>query len=202
MSDLNAEYCFVLKDSDESIPVLTPDDDTANKPYSSEVLPPLAKPLMFFNGALDYQRNLGLDPRDPPPDVLFDGADFMVNGSLRRELQALELPGVAIQPSIFVDHKGDWHEDYWFVTFLQMFDCWDRKASEFDPVPVELLGSRMYEVFRYSLDVDLLKSTPVEVRRLFKMGGTTVGFVLAHKSIWELFRRSGVVLVPVSQYGG
>lgn len=201
MTVLDSDYCFVLKENNPFIPVLTPDDDTGNKPYGSEVLPSLGKPLVFFNGALDDQRELGLEPPDPPPDVLFDGSDLMVAGSLRRELLALKLPDVAIQPSIFVDHKGNWHEDYWFVTFLKTLDCWSRSASDFDPVPVELLGTKLYEVFRYSLNAQLLAKIPLAARRLFKMGGTTVGYVVAHKSIWSHFRRSGAVLVPVDECG-
>lgn len=201
MSILDSDYCFILKENNPSLPVLTPDDDTGNKPYGSEVLPPFGKPLMFFNGALDDQRQMGLELPELPPDVLFDGSDLMVAGSLRQELLALKLPDVAIQPSIFVDHKGNWHEDYWFVTFLKTLDCWSRSASDFDPVPVELLGTRLYEVFRYSLDTQLLVKMPLGARRLFKMGGTTVGFVVAHRSIWNLFRKSGAVLVPIEEYG-
>lgn len=201
MAALDTEYLFVLKDQDESIPSMTPDEDTSRKPYDSTLLPQFQKPLVFRNGAQGYQRAGGIQARSPPPEVLFDGADVLVSGLIRAKLLGLKLPRVAIQPAIFIDDKDGWHEDYWYLTFLSMLDCWDRTASVFDPDPLEVFGVLAFGVYQYVLDRAVLEAIPLEARLLFKMGGTTTGFVVVHESIADIFRKSGVVLVPVADYG-
>jgi hypothetical protein len=200
MTKFDSQYYFILKDRDERMPEMTPDEDTSRKPYTSEQLPLHTKPLIFYNGSLDYQKHDRTTPIDPPPDLLFDGSDILVKDALREKLLPLEIPDLAIQPAIYVDHKNNWHEDYWYLTFLQLFDCWDRDNSTFDPEP-HTFGGMRYEVDIYSLDDELLDKTPLESRRLFKMGGTTEGLVVAHSSIAKHFRLSGAVLVPISDFG-
>lgn len=195
------EYYFVLYDRDERDPIATPDKDTANKPFESEVLPPFDRPLVFFNGARDYQKANGISPLSPPPEILFCGSDLLVKTALQKALVPMKLPGLAIQPAIFIDDKGDWHEDYWYLTFLSMLDCWDRTTSTFFPDRVQMDGIQAHSVHTYSLNEQVLSELPLESRLLFKMGGTSDGFVVAHKSIVDLFRRPGSAIVPVADYG-
>jgi hypothetical protein len=140
-------------------------------------------------------------PRDPPPDLLFHGSDILVKDALREKLLSLEIPNVVLQPAIYVDHKDGWHEDYWYTTFLELFDCWDRTASSYRPKPVEIDDVRLYNVREYSLNDELLEKVPLDSRRLFKMGGTLDGDVVVHVSLAENFRLSGAVLIPIAEYG-
>ena len=199
MNAFNKEYFFILLPGDESIPRLTPDEDTVAKPYQWEVLPIGGKPLIFYNGAYDWQRDRDIIPRDPPPDVLFDGADLVVIDRIADALRDWEIPNLAIQPAIYIDHKDDWHENYWFLTFTKMFDCWDRNESKYDPKP--MTDPLRYFVDVYSLNEGLLQKTPLAERRLFKMGGTSMGFIVAHQSIVDLFRVEGVDIVLITDYG-
>lgn len=200
MGKFDEDYFFILKDPDERMPEMTPDEDTSRKPYTSKLLPLHTKPLIFYNGSLDYQKHNRIPPIDPPPDLLFDGSDILVKDDLREKLLPREIPNLAIQPAIYIDHKSNWHEDRWYLTFLELFDCWDRNNSTFDPEP-HTFGGERYDIDTYSLNDDLLGKTPLESRRLFKMGGTTVGFVVVHFSLAAHFRRSGAVLVPIAEYG-
>lgn len=197
----DSQYYFILKDRDERLPSLTPDQDTARKPYTIEQLPLHTKPLVFLNGAFDYQKSNQISPTDPPPDILFGGSNLLVKDALREKLLPMEFPHLAIQPAIYIDHKNNWHEDYWYMTFLQRLDCWDRNNSTYDPDPVDFDKEKLYEVYTYSLDDELLDKTPIESRKLFKMGGTLDGFVVAHFSVAKHFRLSGAVLVPIAEYG-
>ncbi len=159
------------------------------------------KPLIFFNGASDFQKSNHIRPSDPAPDILFSGSDVLVKDEVRDKLLPLEIPNLAIQPAIYIDHKNNWHEDYWYLTFTELFDCWDRERSSYRPKPIDFDGVKIYNVRQYSLNDDLLDETPLESRRLFKMGGTLDGFVVVHVSIASWFGLSGAVLVPIAEYG-
>jgi hypothetical protein len=200
MNAFNKEYFFILLPGDERIPSLTPDEDTVEKPYEWEVLPIGGKPLIFYNGAYDFQKGNRIIPLDPPPEILFDGNYPVVIDRIADKLRDLEIPNFALQPAIFIDHKNNWHENYWFLTFTAKFDCWDRNHSEYSPKPVDTDPIR-YSLYTYSLNEELFQKTPLVERLLFQMGGTTDGFIVAHQSIVVFFRVDGVDIVPLTDYG-
>lgn len=189
---------FILREAEnDAIPEMTPDAATANLPYSRRVMPAGGKPLMFHNGLLDWQKRRGVTPLDPPPGVLFDGTAPLVDDERAEKLQALSLPNIALNAAIYIDHKDEWHENYWYVAFLEKFDCWDRELSETpdppdDPAPV---------LDKLVLDDALLDRTPLEQRLLFKLGGNALGKVIAHYSVASIFKSSGSMLIPVPEYG-
>ena len=214
MNTLNKEYFFVLQPDDERIPFLAADKDTTTKQYDWEIMPIGMKPLIFHNGIIDIQEEKKINPVNPPPEILFNGSNLVVIERIADKLADLEIPDLAIQPAIYIDHKDDWYENYWFLTFTTRFDCWDRKNSEHGSKPVGAKPSShkvhtytidnlqpMYSVYTYSLDESVLQETPLKDRRLFKMGGTMDGFVVAHKSIVDLFRVKWVDIVPIEDYG-
>lgn len=201
MSALNSEYYFLLKQQDDRIFGITPGDDTVKQNFGFERMPVGSKPLVFHNGNLDWQIANRVKPMNPPPDILFSGSDVLIKDQVREAIWSLELPNLAIQPSIYIDHNSKWHENYWYLTFLELFDCWDRKNSIYRPKPIDVDGNLIYNVRQYSLDDDLLEKTPIDARRLFKMGGTLDGMVVVHQSLAKYFRGSGAYLVPIADYG-
>jgi hypothetical protein len=200
MNDFNQEYFFLLPSGDESLPELTPDKDTSTKEYSYKVQAIGMKPLIFRNGLLDLQVERNIVPIDPPPEVMFDGSNLVVCNEIAEKLRDFEIPKLAIQSAIYIDHNKKWHENYWFLTFTFKFDCWDRKNSTYAARPLDT-EPPSYEVYTYSLNERLLRDIHLPARRLFKMGGTTDGFVVAHESLADLFRVPGVDVVPIGDYG-
>jgi hypothetical protein len=200
MSTFDKDYYIIVLHDDDTIPELTPDVDTVKKPFTYAVLPLGGKPLIFENGALDWQMGRNVTPMDPPPSVLFYGAHLIVHDEIAGKLRDMELPNLAVQAAIYIDHKKKWHENYWFLTFTAEFDCWDREHSDYDPEPISDTDPPMYEVSKYSLNEQLLEKTPLSERLLFQMGGTTVGKKFVHKSIADIFRVEGVDLVLVEDY--
>jgi hypothetical protein len=200
MTVFSKEYFFILQPEDERLPDLTGDEDTVAKQYDWEIQPLGAKPLIFYNGAYDFQKRKHITPTNPPPEVLFNGSNLMVIDRIANKLWDMEIPNFAIQPAIFIDHKDNWYENYWFLTFTTRFDCWDRQDSTYEPEPSGTVPP-LYEVYTYSLNEELLQKTPLVERRLFKMGGTSDGFIVVHKSIAGLFRVKGVDVVPIADYG-
>ena len=199
MPKFDNEYFFIHSQPDERIPVMTADMDTGARPFRSSRLPPGEKPLIFHNGYYKTQRENGVRPMDPPPEILFHGSDLMVKSELREKLLPYEIPNLSMYPAIYIDHKDVWHEDYWFLTFLEKFDCWDRQNSKYNPEASPMRGA--HYVYRYSLNDELLEKTPLEDRRLFLMGKTMLPLITVHSSIASLFRRSGADVVPLLDWG-
>jgi len=200
MSQFDHEYFFVERPNNECLPILSPDKDTVAKPFRYEKLPLGQKPLIFYNGLLEDCLKNGLMPIDPPPDVLFSVGDLVVREHIAKKLDDLEIPNLAIQPAIYIDHKKKWHEDYWFLTFTKKFDCWDRKHSKYDPEPA-YGDPTTFDVYVYSLNAELLQKTPLQERLLFKMGGSMIAPIVVHESIAGLFRMEGVDIVSVADFG-
>lgn len=209
MSEFNSQYFFILQPRDDDkvvdvLPFLTPDESTAKLPFQYEVLPVGTKPLVFFNGLQEMGKRYGYSFVKTPPPVLFAGNHPLVSGEIREKLLKLELPNVALQPAIFIDDWGKWHEDYWFVTFLSRLDCWSRKDSEYEQgiEPIRLGGFELYQVYRFSLDDDVLKNVPKNERLLFQMGGAQEAFPVAHQSVAAIFASggAGVQVLAISDY--
>lgn len=201
MQDFNKEYYLIVMDMDERNPSMTPDEDTANRSFSYQELPLGTKPLIFHDGALDWKLRKGIAPLKNPPELLFCGTDVLVQDGLREKLLDMEIPNLALQPSIYIDHQDQWHENYWYLTFLERFDCWDRKASDYEREPITIGNVALYSVYEYSLNQELLAKTPLKDRLLFKMGGTSPAPVLAHVSVAKYFNKSGAIVLPVTEYG-
>jgi hypothetical protein len=197
MSKFNKEYFFLNRTDDDRIPILTPDEDTVAKSYSYKVLPMGQKPFIFYTGALDLQRERQIEPADPS-DVLFSGSDVLVREKIADKLwEEYDIPNLAIQPAIYIDHKNKWHEDFWFLTFTDEFDCWDREHSTYEPD----IGPPDYGLYTYSLNEKLLNDTPLVARLLFKLGGTFDGLLTVHESLADLLRVEGVDIVPITAFG-
>lgn len=197
MSDFNSQYFFLRRSKDETLPRVATDIDAG--PYLLEPYTPGDKPLMFKNTALEFQLEHGIRPTETPPDFLFEGCDVLVKTTTRNELLAYEIPDLSIYPAVYVDHNDVWHEDYWFLTFLNEFDCWDRERSVYNPEPLSILN--VYNVRCFHLNEKLLRETPIENRQLFKMGGALDEMIVVHSSMADLFKGTGATLVPISDYG-
>ena len=198
MTTYNADYFFIRKPKErEDIPSLTPDNNTVNRHYSYEKEAEGSPPLVFFNGAKDFQQNKGITAIQPS-SVLFDGVDIAVTTDIRRELLKLTIPDMYTHPAIYIHDDGEWHENYWYLTFEKPFDCWDRENSDYDPEPDGFGDETYYEVTHFSLDSERLNNIPLNQRLLFKMGGASDAFITCHKSIKHLFECEGVRLVAIA----
>ena len=186
------EYYFICKPKDnDQLPSLTPDKDTANRHFRFEALPLGQAPLRFFNSW--KADNLAKGIKSLAPAVLFDGADLVVNDKIRERLLNYEIPNFHIYPAIYIDDKDHWHEDRWYLTFTERFDCWDRNTSDYNDKGGVHSGDQVYyNVFTYKFNEELMRKTPLEQRLLFKLGGTLDAYIVAHVSvITKLFGAPG-----------
>ena len=146
-------------------------------------------PLVFTNANKDENTAAGIVAETP--DVLFSGMSVLVRTPIRDKLLLADIPHLSMHPSIYIDDSDKWHEDYWFLTFTQEFDCWDREKSEFDDEPMKAPHAELFQVYSYRMNSDLLAKTPLEARLLFKMGGDVHGYICCHKSLRSTFSAGG-----------
>lgn len=204
MSDLAQQYFFLIRPDNEALPYLQPTDETANLNFRFEQMPLGMKPLMFFNGIADMQKENKIAPLKSLPDILFSGTDLVVRDRIREKLLKADIPNLAPQASIYIDEKDKWHEDYWYLTFTDRLDCWDQDRSDYRGKPLTIGGMDLYSVYEYKLDEDLLAKTPLKDRLLFKMGGVNPAPVTVHKSLAGFFRTgsdAALQVVAVEEWG-
>jgi len=204
MSNYDLDYFFLRQPKgNEKLPFLIPDASTEDRKFRSNRQPLGSPPLFFHNAWRAEVKKRGVHTIVPP--VLFSGADIIIATEIRNKLLALELSGLSLHPAVYVDDQDIWHEDYWFVTFTEELDCWDRATSYFEEEvePVTVGGETLYQVYEYRLDAKILDAVPLERRLLFKMGGTLKGMVVCHKSLIKIFTPSanaGLDIVGILDY--
>lgn len=202
MNHYDNEYFFVRSDDDnERLPFLTPDTNTSERRYAECPPQPGTAPLIFSNGWKDEFAARRV--KEDVADILFEGVNFIVRDHIRERLLALDLPHVHLHPAVYIDDRGDWHEDFWFVGITNDFDCWDRHNSTYNKKQMVIGQDTLYSMYTYSLNAALLDRTPLRERLLFQMGGTVDGLVTCHQSIASIFRgdgKSGAVTQGILDY--
>lgn len=203
MNKYDQQYWFIQKADNDSLPSLTADENTEDRTFSYEKQPVGSPPLFFFNGAKDYQKKLGIPSVKMLPNILFDGSNLVVRSRIRETLLNYDIPNLHMHPTIYIHDDGKWHEDYWYMTFTEQLDCWDRQNSTYEPEPLEMGGFKLHSVYTYSLNQELLDKTPLEQRLLFEMGGTQDGYTVCCQKLLRLFQgdgKNGAKLTPIHEY--
>lgn len=205
MNKYDQQYYFIDRADNDSLPDLTPDTNTEDRTFRYERQPVGTPPLVFFNGGLEYAKKLGIRSLKELPDILFDGSNPVVGSDIREKLLTYDIPNLYMHPTVYIHDDGKWYEDLWYMTLTERFDCWDRRQSEYeqDDPPIRLGGFELYQVYKYSLNEELLDKTPLEQRLLFQMGGTLDPFFVCHQKLLGIFqfgRTSGVKLTSIAEY--
>ncbi len=202
---INDDYFIICQPREDDkrhdlLPILGPDEDTAKLRYRTEPLPVGHKPLIFDNAAKQMFQRRGYTTIKNPPDILFEGSAPLVRGNIREKILALDIPDLVLQPSIYIDDWGKWHEDYWYLTFLNDFDGWDRKTSDIGE-KVWIVDEYFYEVYRVSFDDDEMSRIPLKQRLLFQLKSMP-SLIVAHKSVASIFSKkdSGALVISLSDY--
>ena len=70
MRNYEDDYYFIRKAEDDRLPSLTATEETVERGYTHQLQPVGSGPLMFFNGAKDYDKRMGIKPLKDLPDIL------------------------------------------------------------------------------------------------------------------------------------
>lgn len=198
-------YFLVRPKDDERFPSLFPDNNTSKREYDIKELPISGQSFVFVNGGKEYNEKRGGYPLRNVPTILFDGDDLLIPGGMQEALLKLNIPNLYMHPSVYIDDDGKLYKNYWYMTFIERFDCWSRSKSDYEKEepPIRLGGFELYQIYSYGLDDELLNSTPKSQRLLFKMGGSLDPIIVCHESILSIFKSgnsSGVEFFQVGDY--
>jgi hypothetical protein len=108
-----------------------------------------------------------------------------------------------MHPAVYIDDNDKWHEDYWYLTFTKIFDCWDRHTSDYSNIStINLNNLEYYNVFNFSLDEKKIDTAGSAEKVLFKMGGSIDALVTCHKSMVSLFSSgaNGTEIIPIAEF--
>ena len=201
MSDYTQQYYILRAEKKDNIPFLGPDENTVERDFSFEQQPLGSPPLIVANSL--KERFVADRVKEFIGSILFHGNNLVIKTAIRDALLGLDVPDMFMHPSIYIDDRDVWHEDYCYCTFTSLFDCWDRKLSDASINYTGTGDAKRFSVYEYMLNAEILDKTPIEKRLLFKMGGTGDAYVFCHESIAGLFRRdmpNGAMLVLASDY--
>lgn len=206
MKEYEKQYYFMMRSvGDERVPSLSPDRNTSERKYDIRQFSLGEPPFIFVNGALDYNKKRGVPSLKKIPDVLFDGLDLLIPSTMREALLELNISGLYMYPSVYIHDDGKWYENYWYMSFVEGFDCWSRLRSDYDKdgEAINLGGFELHQIYHYAFNDDLLNSIPESQRLLFKMGGSLDPFIVCHESILNIFKSgngNGIKFVQIGDY--
>lgn len=106
-NDYDREYFFLRKPDAARFPFLFPDEDTQDRDFRFARQAPDSPPLIFTNAWADENKRRRIST--VTPKVLFDGTDIAVHTSIYEQLIGLDLPGVYMHPSVYIDDDGVRH---------------------------------------------------------------------------------------------
>lgn len=205
MIQYEEEYFFIQPSENIKIlPYLQPDASTAGRKFEYEEQLIGTPPLVFFNANKDEHRLEGIPCLKDMPPVLFRGNDLLVSTEIRREILALKIDYLSLHPAVYIDDDGDWHEDFWFCTFKERFECLDMEESV-------TIGSikvnrgtpnekRRYDVTEHYFDRKIMNDIPLENRLIFKLGGVVDAYITCHKSVKHIFENVATNVISVGDW--
>ncbi|WP_199610005.1 hypothetical protein [Flocculibacter collagenilyticus] len=135
MDSYNHDYFIVLNDYHEQTIYTKPLRKIANRNYEFEKLTLGQEPLFFENGYKEEAIEKGINL--PITDVLMNGVFPIINSKLRDKIKHMKFKGMQLYPSVYIDDKDQWHEDYWCMNFYEEVDYWDKEKSKLSPPPLK-----------------------------------------------------------------
>jgi len=202
MHDFENEYFFLLQEYKNGLdnPNPVPVDPLNEIPFTHKALALDSKPFMLYDNSLEYKDVADFKPLNRLPEILFHGGDLIVKEELRNAILALEIPNLAMNANSFIDYKKNQHDGLWYLAFTKLFYGWD-KITRFNKAAKISGTNPLYSQAKgYSLNYLLLAKTPLQNRLLLKLDEAGDHNVIAHESIAYLFKKSGVIVLPASEY--
>jgi len=200
MNNYNHQYYLCDKPSHETLLELTPTKATGDRPYSYEKLILGQKPLFFKNAFSNDDKTNNKERL--LTDVLFDGSSCFVSSSIRKKLERYNTNNFQYYPTVFIDDKDNWHENYWLINLYDEIDCLDRKLSKHIDFGDEFEDDEL-AIITYVLNNDVLDTIEESNRLIFKIAGTTTEQIFIHQKLVDVFLESnatGVCFTKVCDF--
>ncbi|MGF1743058.1 hypothetical protein L4C34_18730 [Vibrio profundum] len=186
MSNYNEKYYIVFeKHSDDTLYLVTHDrSDYRNYEYTKLVY---GEPMFFENSYKDKDLIRGVSR--PIKKAHLDVTYPIVSDEIKRSLGEVENRTFQFYPSIIVDDKGGYHDDYWVFNVFNQLDALDLdkcRIDDFDP------DESCHDIEKYFLSSEKLSLIPESERLVFMPDYSDVGHVMVHESLVKVFKDHNV----------
>ncbi len=203
MSKYNDEYFIALLPPGDDQIYLKPNSQTAKRKYHYTKLNLGEAPLFFQNSYRESDNN-----QWAITNVLVDMSGLLVTQPIYEAIRVYGIDSMQTYPSVYVDDNGTYHEEYWYIGFVDELQCLNAEDSsivlfDFDEEDEDEDDEERLEVKKYSLDDATLDNIPEEQRLMFKIGGCSKKHVFVHRKIVDIFERNnalGVRFFKVSDF--
>ncbi|MGF1743060.1 hypothetical protein L4C34_18740 [Vibrio profundum] len=177
MNQYNDQYYIVFeKYSDDTLYLVTHDrSDYRNYEYTKLVY---EEPMFFENGYKDKDLIRGVSR--PIKNAHLDVTYPIISDEIKRSLGEVENRTFQFYPSIIVDDKGDYHDDYWLFNIFEQLDVLD-----IDKCHIRNYRSDrdVQKIQKYYLSNEKVSLIPLEGRLVFMPEYSDVGHVMIHESL-------------------
>ncbi|WP_199611055.1 imm11 family protein [Flocculibacter collagenilyticus] len=204
MNKYDDEYYIILNDYHDQTLYVDALQKSADRRYRYKKLTLGQEPLFFENGYKEEAIEKGINL--PVTDVLMDGVTPIITTKLRDKIKHIDFKVMQLYPSVYIDDKDKWHENYWCMNFWEEVDYWDKEKSKLSKTSRKRLATNpnavVIDIYKYVLDVEKLDKVPLAERLIFKID-RGMGYIFIHQSIADILMEenpTGIKLVKVSDF--
>jgi hypothetical protein len=201
MSNYDQEYYLPFAPMDDSKLFAGLDKKSTFRVYVHDNLNLVDGPLFFHNSYKDEDKKEGVIT--PIPDIIVRHGQMVIPKEFMRFLRRLDIPGMQLFPSIYIDDDDKWHESLWLIHFFERLDCLDRENSDIDYDPDIWEKGDELIVEKTSISDAALSVIPEEQRLIFKMADVKGSHLFCHQRVVDFIREmkyTGVLFIKVSDF--
>jgi hypothetical protein len=148
------------------------------------------QPLIYSNADEDKNRTDGLNEygkKENISNIMFKGKSFIVDDELRSLLIKFDINSVQYYPSVYIDIKGNHHENYWFVNVYDSYDWCDLDRSTLDEFADEdIADGDLPRADKIALNFHKMLLIPEEERLIFKISNIINNYIYVHQKIKDI----------------
>ena len=184
MSNYEELYYLVDERYDEDTLYLTALQRTENRDYDFEEMSFGSEPLFFENAYKD--KDVVIGKTRPLMSAHMNMTYLIVNNEIKRHIDDDSIYQGKLYPSVIIDDKGHYHDEFWFFNIygsLNALDCENSEIQDYNP------DARRHSVAKYKLKEELLDKIPEDQRLIFMMPNTKTKITFVHQKIVDVFEK-------------
>ena len=202
MSKYDQEYYLLFAPMDDSKLFAGLDKKSMLRVYVDDKLNLVDGPLFYSNQYREEDKKVGTSPIIP--DLILKRGSMTIPKKFMEFLRRLDIPGMQLFPTIYIDDNDKWHENIWLVHFYEMLDCLDKENSIIKEIDPEYWDEGDPLKVKKTVILDsVLDAIPEDKRLLFKMADVSGSHLFCHQRVVDFIREmkyTGVVFIKVSDF--
>ena len=186
MSQYNDQDYIIFKTYDENTLYLKPQKHSAMRDYEYTKLSG-GEPMFFENAYREEDLARGIEK--PIKQAHMSIAYPVFSDAIRQSLGSIENDSFQIYPSVIVDDKDVYHDDYWVFNIFEEIDVLNLEKCSIDDFEPD---EEEQSISEYYLDDDKLSAIPEKERLVFMPKFTDYPHIMVHERVVNAFKKHNV----------